>query len=881
MTASAVTPMMRQYRAIKEEHSDCLLFFRLGDFYEMFAEDALLGSRELEIVLTSRDGGNGTKIPMCGVPFHAVDGYIAKLIAKGYKVAICEQIEDPRLAKGIVKRDVVRIITPGTLVESQMLKENSNNYLMAVFRDKTDGGFGIAYTDISTGEFMATQINGPTAWEKLSAEISRVNPAECILPENLRQEELFGLFLSSGTIGSISAPYDETYIRHNSDAILTIHFHVASLEALGLADMPLAAKAAALVLDFLQQTQKRSLDYLDKLNIYSTSHFLTLDANTRRNLEITSTMRTNQRKGSLLWVLDDTRTAMGARLLKEWIENPLLAEDKINQRLDGVEELVNNTQIASLIQSQLKEMHDMERLISRVCYGNAGPRDLLALRNSLALLPEIFRLLAYLNAPIYKIFIDHFDLLEDIRELIEASIAEDAPLSAKDEGIIKDGYNEQVDELRGIAHGGKSWLLQLEARERERSGIKTLKVGFNKVFGYYIEVTNSNLANVPADYIRKQTLVNAERYITEELKEWENKILTASEKLLALEYESFCEIRTRIAANASRIKNTAEVIAHLDVLQSLAKVAMENHYCRPQVDGGRIIEIISGRHPVIEQIIGPENYVPNDTLFEEHTQQMMLITGPNMAGKSTYMRQVALIVLLARMGSFVPAASANIGRVDRIFTRVGASDDLAAGQSTFMVEMCETANILRHATSDSLIILDEIGRGTSTFDGLAIAWAVVQYIMETNSAKTLFATHYHELTSLDKQYPLIKNYSVAIREKGGDIIFLHKIIRGAADRSYGIQVASLAGLPKEVVRRAKDILVNLESEKNGIREAFPIIDLPISTLAAEEDTLAKRIADEIAALDLNAMTPVEALIWLDKRQRELLNDAGDKEATVI
>jgi DNA mismatch repair protein MutS len=862
------TPMMRQYKSIKEQYPDALLFFRLGDFYEMFFDDALIASKELEIVLTGREGGMGQRVPMCGVPFHSVDAYIARLLAKGYKIAICEQLEDPKTVKGIVKRDVIRVITPGTVVESQMLQEESHNYLMAVCGQP--GGFGLAYTDISTGEFLATEIKGSDSVDRLCDEISCISPTECILPANLYDEPFFHLRLLGKSITSLSHPHDEAYVKRNTSEILCIHFKAASVEALGLHEMTLAAMASALILDFLHATQKRSLDYLDKLQLYSTSQYLILDSASRRNLEITATMRSNQRKGSLLWVCDKTKTPMGARLLKEWLEKPLLQASQIEQRLAGVDELLQKIALRQELQKDLADIYDLQRLITRISYGTATPRDVIALKNSIALLPPLFRMLLLLESPLYKILAEHFDILEDIAQLLNRAMVSDPPISAKDGGIVKDGYDSEVDELRRLTSGGKKWLVQMEAEEREKTGIKSLKVGFNKVFGYYIEVTHANTGNVPENYIRKQTLANAERYITEELKEWESKILSASERLSALEYDIFCRVREEISLQAKRIQAVADVIAHLDVLQSLAQVAEENDYCRPQVNDEDIISIHCGRHPVVEKVIGCENYVPNDTLLGTSEQQMMLITGPNMAGKSTYMRQVALIVLLARMGSFIPAKSAVIGKIDRIFTRVGAHDDLAAGQSTFMVEMCETSNILRHAGPNSLIILDEIGRGTSTFDGLSIAWAVAEYIVcKIAGAKTLFATHYHELTALADDYEAIKNYCVAVKEREGKIIFLRQITPGGADKSYGIQVASLAGLPKDLLQRAKEILLQLEPKHAAA------INSPVNNdyqITSNIDACKQAIIDDIIKLNPYEMTPMEALLKIGQWQKEILED---------
>lgn len=862
----AKTPMMRQYWEIKDQYPDCLLFYRLGDFYEMFDEDARIGARELDIVLTNRTKGYGEKMDMCGVPFHAAENYIARLIAKGYKVAICEQVEDPKLAKGLVKREVIRLITPGTLVESSMLEETSHNYLMAVYSDRKREIYGLAYTDISTGEFHATELKGEDIYESLAAEICRVHPAECILPEDLYQEEFFNLRLLGQGIDHLSLAYDMPYVVKNADTLLQVQFRVASVESLGLQDFPYAKMACAMLLQFVHATQKRALDYLDQVHLYNPAAFMVLDANTRRNLEISATMRNNQKKGSLLWVLDATKTAMGARLLRDWLEEPLLSAVAINRRLDGVEELWQDPLLLNDFREALDQMHDLQRLTSRISYGSASPRDLLALKRSLYLLPDIFRLLAHCKSEIYRIFFDRFDGLEDIAQRIAETLADEVPLTPKEGKMIRKGFHAQVDELNDLAAGGKSWLAQLEAKERERTGIRSLKISYNKVFGYYIEISNANAYLVPETYIRKQTLVNAERYITEELKEWETKILSASERLYALEYSLFCELREWVAENANRIRNMAELIANLDCLQSLAHCAAQNGYCRPQVDDSDAIDIRAGRHPVVEKIIGRENYVPNDCYLDNQKQQLIILTGPNMAGKSTYMRQVALIALLARAGSFVPAESARVGKIDRIFTRVGASDDLAGGQSTFMVEMNETSNILRHAGRDSLVILDEIGRGTSTFDGLSIAWAVAEYLMRNGEGvKTLFATHYHELTVLADEYEKIENFSVAVREKSGDIIFLRKIVKGGSDRSYGIQVASLAGLPRAVIQRAKHVLESLEEENRHLRPALSPDSYAMETAEPE----AHPLLTEIRELDLNQLTPLAALLKIEDWKKQL------------
>jgi len=871
-----VTPMLRQYQELKEQYKDCLLFFRLGDFYEMFYDDAVTAARELSIVLTARDAGGDQRAPMCGVPHHALDTYVPRLIAKGYKVAICEQMEDPKLVKGLVKRDVIRVITPGTVLESNMLQEKSHNYLAAVARGKGRDNkqcFGLAYTDISSGEFLVTEISGVDSWDKLADELCRIHPAELLLPHGLFEEEFFRLRLNNQTVGSITHLQNERFVKNNAAELLSIHFTVASAEALGLRDHEAAQLAAAYILDFLQQTQKRSLSYIDDLRFYSTEEYMYLDAVSRRNLELTSTIRGNRRHGSLIWVLDHTHTAMGGRQLSQWLEKPLLDTARIQERLDAVEEFIAELTTTQALRALLKDIYDLPRLISRICFGSAGPRDLAALANSLTLLPAFFAALSRLHTPLCRALLDELDLLEDVAQLITATLAEgELPISARDGGLIRAAFHSEVDELRSISEGGKSKLLQLEAAEREKTGIRNLKIGFNKVFGYYIEVSKSQLANVPAHYVRKQTIANGERYITEDLKKEEARILSAGERLTALEYQLFCELRETVAHEAARIQTSAEVLAHVDALQSLAKAAMDNNYCKPRVEDGRNIEIKDGRHPVVEKILGSENYVPNDTLLDDKTQQLMLITGPNMTGKSTYMRQVALIALMARLGSFVPASKAVIGKIDRIFTRVGASDDLAAGQSTFMVEMMETSNILRHATPDSLIVLDEIGRGTSTFDGLSIAWAVAEHIMRPElAAKTLFATHYHELTALAENFPLIKNYSIAVKERGGNIVFLRKIMPGGADKSYGIQVAALAGLPQSLLLRAREILRGLEAEKHlqakmdrGEQITFADILMP------EHNPREGQVLAELAQLDCGQVTPLEALMKIDAWHKMLL-----------
>lgn len=867
----ANTPMMKQYEAIKKQYPGTLLFFRLGDFYEMFGEDALIGSRELEITLTGRGAGAQGRMPMCGVPYHAAEGYIARLIAKGYKVAICEQMEDPKAAKGIVKRDVIRVITPGTVVDSNLLQNPAANFLAAVWPG--EGGFGLAHCDISTGQLWVTEIKGNGALTRLGDELERIHPAECLLPESLLQQEYFQLQLWNSQQNTVLTALDDpAFLKRNAKELILTHFQVSALQALGLEEMTLGICAVSAILQFATGTQKRELPHINQVQCYQVESFMLLDGATRRNLELTQTMRQGQKKGSLLWVLDGTLTALGSRLLRQWVEKPLLNSIDINQRLNMVDELSQDPLRLSTLQEHLKGIYDLERLAGRIAYGNAGPRDLVSLKQSLTALPALDQILASFTSSLGKSIYDDFDLLEDVRQRIDTTLNDEPPISPKDGGLIRPGFHPEVDELRELTSTGKNVLLQMEATEKEKTGIKSLKIGFNKVFGYYIEVTRANLNLVPAHYIRKQTLANAERYVTEELKEWENRILGAGEKLLHIEYELFVELRQAITKETRRIQRTAACIAQLDVLQALTQTALTNGYCKPLVDDGEVIEIVAGRHPVVEKSIGRENYIPNDVLLDNGQHQFALITGPNMAGKSTYMRQVALCVLLARIGSFVPAQRAHIGKVDRIFTRVGASDDLAAGQSTFMVEMCETSNILRHATKSSLVLMDEIGRGTSTYDGLSIAWAVAEYLLLPNSSpRTLFATHYHELTDLAEEYPQIKNLSIAVREKDGDIIFLRKIVAGSADKSYGIQVAKLAGLPPAVLVRAQKILAALEDASSG-RES--VVEHLSQHSMAEAVATSRNIQEEevlqnLKETDVNNLRPLDALMLLEKWQTQL------------
>ena len=819
------SPMMQHYLETKKQYKDCVLFYRLGDFYEMFFEDAEIVSRELELTLTGKDCGQEKRAPMSGIPYHAADSYIAKLIEKGYKVAICEQVEDPKQAKGIVKREVIRVVTPGTVIESNLLEEKKNNYIMAIY--KSGLYFGISVCDISTGEFLATQIVEHNNFARLLDEISRYSPAEIIVSDMM--------FNSKTEIEKIKERF-ETYISKESEESFDGEYELLSgmyniiddknEKIKNLSDKKLAIYAINALLKYLEDTQKTSLDHINTIKIYNTTRYMALDINARRNLEITEKMRDKSKKGTLLWVLDKTSTSMGGRLLRRWLNDPLIDRKEINDRLDAVEELKDSIILRGDVVEALKKVYDIERLAGKISYGNANGRDMISLKNSVKQLPEIKKVLSTTGAGLLKEIYENIDTLDDIYEIIEKSIVDEPPIGVKDGGIIKIGYDPEIDKLKLATTEGKKWILELEAKEREQTGIKGLKVGFNKVFGYFIEVTKSNLSMVPDRYIRKQTLTNCERYITEELKNLENQILGAEERVVTLEYNAFCEIRSSIEKQIQRIQKTATLVSTLDVLVSFATVAEDMKYVKPEVDNGGVIDIKEGRHPVIEKMISNSNFVPNDTYLDEEGNRLAIITGPNMAGKSTYMRQVALITLMAQVGSFVPASYAKIGVVDKIFTRVGASDDLSMGQSTFMVEMMEVATILKEATKNSLVILDEIGRGTSTYDGLSIAWAVAEFIAnkEKCGAKTLFATHYHELTELENKVEGVKNYSIAVKEKGEDIIFLRKIVDGGTDESYGVHVARLAGVPQVVTKKANEILQSLERRNvlnNKIIEQTP------------------------------------------------------------
>ena len=865
------SPMMQRYLETKEQYKDCILFYRLGDFYEMFFDDAITASRELEITLTGKDCGQDERAPMAGVPHHAAEMYISRLIAKGYKVAICEQLEDPKTTKGIVKRGVIRVVTPGTIVESNMLEERKNNYIMSIF--KSGIYFGIGVCDISTGEFYSAEIKDNNNFPQLLDEIARYSPSELVINSNLADcteemskiRERFNCYITRFQDKFFDSKPDIIKLRFN--LIDTNQKPIENIE-----ERSFAVASINALIEYIEQTQMTSLDHINKITIYQISKYMSLDINARRNLEITEKMRDKSKKGTLLWVLDKTSTSMGGRHLRRWLSDPLIDTLEINRRLNAVKELKEDVMLRGDVIDNLKKVYDIERLAGKMAYGNANARDMITLKNSLSKLPDVKKILEHCQSEMLKDIYENLDELKDIHELIEKAIVEDPPMTVKDGGIIKMGYDEEVDKLKTATTEGKNWIIQLEADEKEKTGIKNLKVGFNKVFGYYIEVTKSNLSQVPERYVRKQTLTNAERYITEELKNLENQILGAEEKVVILEYNIFTKIREEIAKNIVRLQNTATLVSTLDVLSSFAQVAEDMNYCMPHVDNSGIIDIKAGRHPVIEKMLGTGEFVENDTYLDKDENRLSIITGPNMAGKSTYMRQVALITLMAQVGSFVPAEEAKIGVVDKIFTRVGASDDLSMGQSTFMVEMMEVATILKEATPNSLVILDEIGRGTSTYDGLSIAWAVAEYIAnkEKCGAKTLFATHYHELTELEEKIEGVKNYSIAVKEKGEDIIFLRKIVRGGTDESYGIHVARLAGVPKLVTEEANKILKSLErkniltgkkEEKKDKKQVEGQFDMYNYKLA--------EIAHELDKVNLNELTPIDALNTLVKIKEKM------------
>jgi DNA mismatch repair protein MutS len=867
LDAKKVTPMVAQYQAIKEQYPDVILMFRLGDFYEMFGEDAVTASRELEIVLTSRSQGYAADVPMCGFPFHAVDRYVARLISKGYRVAICDQLEDPKKAKKIVKRGVTRVVTPGTVLEDGMLDAKANNYLVAVSSEPET--YGVATVDISTGEFAVTEIRGRDASTKLVEEIGRLAPAEVLLKE-IDVDLTDPIKRACGA--AVTRYEDNSIYRKPARQMLTDHLQTDSLRGFGAEEMTAGLEAAAMVLDYLKQTNAPALQSVTSLSTYSTSGFMVLDAAARRNLELTHSLSQETRGASLLSIIDKTRTAMGARLLRKWLDQPLLDVKRINRRLDAVEELHGDALIRGELRDELNGMQDLERLMSRIVAESANARDLVGLAQSLRKLPALAAVLQNTNAERLKTLSSAIEFLEPLVELIEDAIVPEPPLTVREGGVIAPGYSAELDELRSASKDGKSWIASLEADERERTGIKNLKVGYNAVFGYYLEVTKPNLHLVPEDYIRKQTTVNAERFITPALKEMEAKVLGADEKAADLEYQIFCEVRSKVADEAVKVGKVARAVAEVDVLSALAETAASRGYVKPMVDEGEEIRVKNGRHPVVEAFL-QERFVPNDALVNCDSDQLLIITGPNMAGKSTYLRQVALIVLLAQMGSFVPADEATIGIVDRIFTRVGAHDELASGQSTFMVEMNETANILNNATRRSLIVLDEIGRGTSTYDGLSIAWAVAEEINKLG-AKTLFATHYHHLNDLEKQLKGVKNYRIAVREEKDRIVWLRKIMPGGTDRSYGIEVARLAGLPNEAIERAKEILNELESNGTGSRAVNKG-----AKVSAKRETLQLTlfesekhpVVEELEKLDLTVMSPIEAMNKLYELQKRVQN----------
>ncbi len=803
----ALTPMMRQYFEIKENYKDCILFFRLGDFYEMFFEDAETAARELELVLTGRDCGLEKRAPMCGIPFHASNSYIGRLVAKGYKVAICEQVEDPKVAKGIVKRDVIKVITPGTYTDSSFVEETKNNYIMTIYADLERNRCSLAITDISTGDFLATE--GELEKGVILDEISKFNPKEIILLDSLDQELIKDITLTTPALIS-RKPIE--YFEENFEEVLNNQFGEKS-NSLSL----MIKKSSNALVKYILDTQKISLTNINDIEVYSLVDFMTIDLSSRRNLELTENLREKSKKGSLLWVLDKTETSMGSRMLRRWIEEPLVNKEKITLRLNAVEELFNDLSLNDSLKEALHDIYDIERILGKISNKNANAKDLIALKTSIGKIPNVKGIIENCTSSLLKNYHHNLDDLRDIYELLEKSIKEDPSLTLKDGDLIKDGFNSEIDELRLAKTNGKDWISSLENREREFTGIKSLKVGFNKVFGYYIEISKANYSSIPEGrYIRKQTLANAERFITPELKEIEEKLLGASEKLCSLEYDIFLDIRNEVENHIDRLKTTAKIIAELDCISNLAFVALENDFIKPEINEDGETKIENGRHPVVEKVIPKGEFIPNDTIINKDDNQLLIITGPNMAGKSTYMRQVAIITLMCQIGSFVPASKANISVVDKIFTRIGASDDLAGGKSTFMVEMWEVSNILKNATENSLVLLDEVGRGTSTYDGLSIAWSVIEYICKNKNlrCKTLFATHYHELTKLEGEIHGVRNYSVAVKEVDNNIIFLRKIIEGGADQSYGIEVAKLAGIPDEVINRAKEILEKLEMESS-------------------------------------------------------------------
>ena len=868
---SEFSPMMQHYLDTKEKYKDCILFYRLGDFYEMFFDDALKVSKELELTLTGKECGQEERAPMCGIPYHAADTYIARLISKGYKVAICEQLEDPKTAKGMVKRDVIRVVTPGTVIEANLLDDKKNNYIMSIYKNGIY--FGVTVCDVTTGDFRTTEIKETNNFAMLLDEISKYSPAELVVnpmmydcsEEISKIRERFDIYITRLDENEFTDDYKELTEKYKM-----VDDDENKID--NITDYMLSVSATNALRAYLLDTQKNNLDHINKLIIYKTTKYMALDINARRNLEITEKLRDKSKKGTLLWVLDKSSTAMGGRLIRRWLNNPLLDVKQINKRLDAVQELKDNVILRGDLIDLLKKVYDIERLAGKISYGSANGRDLISLKNSAQQLPEIKKVLSNAKSELLSELHSELDVLKDVYSLINKTIVEEPPIAIKEGGLIKKGYDKEIDQLKEATTNGKNWIVKLEVEEREKTGIKGLKVGFNKVFGYYIEVTKSNLSLVPDRYIRKQTLTNGERYITEELKNLENQILGAEEKVINLEYNVFVEVRNKIEAQIERLQKSAGVVAMLDGLCSFATVAEDMNYVRPQVDNSGVIDIKDGRHPVIEKILPSGSFVQNDTYLDKNENRLSIITGPNMAGKSTYMRQVALITLMAQVGSFVPASYAKIGIVDKIFTRVGASDDLSMGQSTFMVEMMEVAQILKEATSNSLVILDEIGRGTSTYDGLSIAWAVAEYISDKEKcgAKTLFATHYHELTDLENKLDGVKNYSIAVKEKGEDIIFLRKIVKGGTDESYGVHVAKLAGVPQVVTKRANEILKSIE-KKNVLNNKK--IEKQDKNVADGQLTMYNyklaELAHELDKVDVNELTPIEALNTLVKIKEKM------------
>ena len=876
----ALSPMMQHYLKTKEEYKDCILFYRLGDFYEMFFDDALTVTKELEITLTGKDCGLEERAPMCGVPFHAAENYINRLIAKGYKVAICEQMEDPKTAKGMVKREVIRVVTPGTNLNATGIDDAKNNYLMSIVY--MENHFGICIADVSTGECYVTEVD---KGRKLVDEINKYTPSEIICNQALMVSGIDVDDLKNRmniAVYPLDSWYFDDELCHKT---LMEHFHVMSIEGLGLGDYETSILAAGALFIYLKETQKSNLEHMSRITPYVTDHFMLIDSSSRRNLELVETLREKQKRGSLLWVLDKTKTAMGARMMRSFVEQPLVDVEEIEKRQDAIEELNNKPMIRDEIREYLQPVYDLERLISRISYHSANPRDLLAFRSSLEMLPHIRLLLKECSGSALQEIYEDMDALEDLCELITTAIVDDPPLAMKEGGIIRDGYNQDVDNYRNAKTEGKNWLADLETEEREKTGIRNLRIKYNKVFGYYLEVTNSFKEMVPDYYTRKQTLTNAERYITPKLKELEDMILGAEDKLYSLEYVLFAQVRDKVAAEVERIQKTARAVARLDVFASLSLVASRNNYVRPTVNSRGVIDIRGGRHPVVEKMIPNDMFIANDVKLDNGENRIAVITGPNMAGKSTYMRQVALIVLMAQIGSFVPAQKAKIGIVDRIFTRVGASDDLASGQSTFMVEMTEVANILRNATKNSLLILDEIGRGTSTFDGLSIAWAVIEHIASPKilGAKTLFATHYHELTELEGKIPGVNNYCIAVKERGDDIVFLRKIVKGGADKSYGIQVAKLAGVPDSVIDRAKELVEelvdaditervrDLAAVPKTKKKAVHYDEVDLEQMSLFDTVKDDDILQELKDIDVGNLTPIDALNTIYRLQNKLKN----------